>query len=99
LQVQEPAEQEALAPQLRPHMPQCISVSSDCSQPFASFESQSPKPDSHEYSQLPAWQLIEVLGRAMHARSHMPQCAISVVRSTQLIPQRVVPWEQETTHA
>jgi hypothetical protein len=45
LQMQEPAEQKALAPQLRPHMPQCAAeVLRFVSQPLLSLPSQLPQP-------------------------------------------------------
>jgi hypothetical protein len=65
----------------------CVFVS----HPFATIASQSPNPVSH----VPSTQLLAVhvgtLCTVLHAVAHAPQCAGSLVRSTQLVPHRICP--------
>jgi hypothetical protein len=74
LQVHEPAEQEALAPQLRPHMPQFVAeVLRSVSQPLLSLPSQLPQPLLQEAIwHVPVEQVAVALAREQ-VTPHAPQ--------------------------
>jgi hypothetical protein len=81
-----------------PHIPQCVVLLSEVSQPLAMLPSQSPKPLLHVYRQPLIAQLTVALGRAAHALPQAPQLDRSDVRLTHAIPQRVSPLMQPLTH-
>ena len=71
------------------------------SQPLLRLPSQSPKPGTQPYPQLPAAQVERLLEKAGQLVSHEPQLATSVCRSAQIEEpeQKVVPIGQVDTQA
>jgi hypothetical protein len=73
-----------------PHIPQCEGDSLRlASQPLDALPSQSAKPGLQVKPQLPALHVVVALARVGQAFPHIPQCEGDMLRSTQVVPQRV----------
>lgn len=82
-----------------PHIPQCVVLLSDVSQPLAMLPSQLPKSALHDpMRQAPAAHAAVPLAIA-HALPHIPQWATSVAVSTHAPPQRACPEGHPLPHA